>query len=121
MNVQLALLFIISSLMAVTLGVISIYTHFYSLNKIKSKIIGDGQYGTARFATQTEIKQTFKQVPYQVDKWRKNENLPTEQGIVIGCQTKGSKTIGLVDSNDVHAVMIGAAGVGKTAYFCIRI
>lgn len=27
------------------------------------------------------------------------------------------KTYALVDSDDVHALMIGASGVGKTAYF----
>lgn len=30
-----------------------------SLNGIKAKKIGDGQHGTARWATKSEIKQTF--------------------------------------------------------------
>ena len=38
------------------------------------------------------------------------------QGIVLGCQG-GKKTTALVDSDDVHVLMIGASGVGKTAYF----
>lgn len=38
------------------------------------------------------------------------------QGIIVGCKGK-SKTVALVDDQDVHALMIGAAGVGKTAYF----
>lgn len=32
-------------------------------------------------------------------------------------KTKGDDTIALVDTGDVHCMMIGAAGVGKTAYW----
>ena len=36
---------------------------------------------------------------------------------VVGCETIGKNTVGLVDTGDVHCMMIGAAGVGKTAYW----
>lgn len=37
---------------------------------------------------------------------------------MVGCETVGKKqTIGLVDTGDVHCMMIGAAGVGKTAFW----
>ena len=36
-------------------------------------------------------------------------------GVLISVLRK--KTIALVDDGDVHTLMIGAAGVGKTAYF----
>ena len=36
-------------------------------------------------------------------------------GVLISASQK--KTIALVDDGDVHTLMIGAAGVGKTAYF----
>lgn len=88
-----------------------------SLNGIKSKRIGDGQHGTARWATKTEIKRTFIPLPFEPEKWRKGENLPTVQGTVVGCRTHGKKTVALVDDGDVHTLMIGAAGVGKTAFF----
>ncbi len=38
-------------IMAVILGGITIVSHIYSLNRIKSKTVGDGQHGTARWAT----------------------------------------------------------------------
>lgn len=88
-----------------------------SLNGIKAKKIGDGQHGTARWATRTEIKRTFIPLPFEPEKWRKGENLPTVQGTVVACRTHGKKTVALVDDGDVHTLMIGAAGVGKTAYF----
>ncbi len=88
-----------------------------SLNGIKSKRIGDGQHGTARWATKTEIKRTFIPLPFEPDLWRQGKNLPTVQGTVVGCRGSGKKTVALVDDGDVHTLMIGAAGVGKTAYF----
>ena len=39
------------------------------------------------------------------------------QGIVVGCKGGKNNTIAMVDTGDVHALMIGAAGVGKTAYW----
>ena len=35
---------------------LSVLTNNYSLNGIKSKTVGDGQHGTARWATTQEIK-----------------------------------------------------------------
>lgn len=94
-----------------------------SLNGIKAKKVGNGQHGTARWATKAEIKRTFIPLPFEPDKWRKGENLPHSsngdfiQGTVVGCRGSGKKTVALVDTGDVHTLMIGAAGVGKTAYF----
>ena len=88
-----------------------------SLNGIKAKKVGNGQHGTARWATKTEIKRTFIPLPFEPDLWRQGKNLPTVQGTVVGCRTHGKKTVALVDDGDVHTLMIGAAGVGKTAYF----
>ena len=88
-----------------------------SLNGIKAKKVGNGQHGTARWATKTEIKRTFIPLPFEPEMWRKGQNLPTVQGTVVGCRTHGKRTVALVDDGDVHTLMIGAAGVGKTAYF----
>lgn len=88
-----------------------------SINGIKAKTVGDGQYGTARWATRSEIKRTFIPLPFEPDLWRQGKNLPTVQGTVVACRTHGKKTVALVDDGDVHTLMIGAAGVGKTAYF----
>lgn len=88
-----------------------------SLNGIKSKRIGNGQYGTARWASKTEIKKTFASLPFEPEKWRTGEDQPTVQGTIIGCRGNGKNTVALIDKGDVHTLMIGAAGVGKTAYF----
>ena len=92
--------------------------YMYSFKGIKSKTVGDGQHGTARWATTAEKKAIYKRVKFEPKIWREDENTrPDEQGIVVGCETKGNETIALVDTGDVHAMMIAAAGAGKTAFW----
>lgn len=144
--------------------VVSFLSKNYSLNNFKSKTVGDGQHGTARWATPREISKTYRTVPFRPRRWCKGEDLPTEQGLVLGSvggrdhkseggfllktsrklleklrrpvegkrkTKKKSKALSkvkkmieeqrdiraLVDSDDVHCLMIGASGVGKTAFF----
>ena len=44
--------------MFAVIGGISLLAHYYTLNGIKSRTVGDGQHGTARFATEKEIRET---------------------------------------------------------------
>ena len=143
---------------------VSFLSKNYSLNNFKSKTVGDGQHGTARWATPREISKIYRTVPFRPRRWRKGEELPTEQGLVLGSvggrnhksrggfllkisrrlleklrrpvegkrkTKKKSKALSkvkkmieeqrdiraLVDSDDIHCLMIGASGVGKTAFF----
>lgn len=89
----------------------------YNLDGIKSKTVGDGQHGTARWATRKEIANSYKLVPYQVEKWRKGIGLPKEQGLVVGCEGTKGQVKALVETGDVHAMVTAASGAGKTAYF----
>lgn len=114
---QIVLLICVGFGMFVVIGGLSLLAHYYTLNGIKSKTVGDGQHGTARFATEKEIKDTYSQVSYEPERWRQGESLPTEQGLVVGCMKHGGSITALVDSGDIHCLMIGAAGVGKTANF----
>ena len=61
------------------------FTGVGSLNNIKSKTVGDGQHGTARWATKQEIQKTYRHIPFRPDLWRRGEDLPTAQGLVLGC------------------------------------
>lgn len=51
-------------IMAVILGGITIVSHIYSLNRIKSKTVGDGQHGTARWATKAEIRRAYESTSF---------------------------------------------------------
>ena len=130
----ITILIIAAAAMIFTLGGVSLLAHVYTLNNIKSKTVGDGQHGSARWATKSEIKRVYRHIPFTPDKWRKQaknsvkptytggkrkktreEELP--QGIIVGCKGGKKNTTAMVDTGDVHALMIGAAGVGKTAYW----
>ena len=103
--------------MFAVIGSLVMISNHYTLNGIKSRTVGDGQYGTARFATEKEIRETYAHVPYEPEQWRAGKHLPKEQGLVVGYKKKGNFITALVDSGDIHCLMIGAAGVGKTANF----
>ena len=123
MQSQVFLLIGIGASMFIIIGGLSLLAHYYTLNGIKSKTVGDGQHGVARFATQKEIIKTYEHIPFTVSQWRKGRNLPSDedgnliQGLVVGCKGNKGDSVGLVDTGDVHCLMIGAAGVGKTAFF----
>ena len=117
MNESIIILILVAALMFIVIGGLSMIANFYTLNGIKSKTVGDGQHGVARFLSKKEIQKIYKSVKYDVSHWRKGENLPTEQGLVVGMIDKNCSATGLIDTDDVHCLMIGAAGVGKTAYF----
>lgn len=135
----IATLIIVGIVMAGILGGVTLLSHIYDLNHIKSKTVGDGQHGTAQWASKAEITKTYEQIPFTPEKWRnqakmgkeptmslvrkklfqkkETEERPIPQGIVVGCKGRKGKTTALIDTGDVHALMIGAAGVGKTAYW----
>ena len=96
---------------------LSVLTNNYSLNGIKSKTVGDGQHGTARWATDQEIRKAYVTVPFDVAAWRAGKKRPTVQGLVLGSVQRDKRLEALVDRDDVHCLMIGASGVGKTAFF----
>ena len=107
--------------MLLLLAAVSFLSQRYSLDQIKSKTVGDGQYGSARWATPGEIRKTYVQVPFRVSAWRRGIKRPTAQGLVVGSVgppsagkkqsfLKRGRIYALVDCDDVHLLMIGASG-----------
>jgi len=107
----------VAAVMLLVIGGIAFLSQQYSLNNIKAKTVGDGQHGSARWANNQEIKKSFHHIPFQVAKWRKGVERPKVQGLVLGSTKKKGQITALVDADDVHCLMIGASGVGKTAFF----
>ena len=101
----------------IVVGGLAFLSQHYTLDNIKSKTVGDGQYGTARWVTKREIQKTYHHVPFQPELWRKGEHLPEQQGLVLGSIGRKNHVTALVDCDDIHCLMIGASGVGKTAFF----
>lgn len=117
MQEKVTILIVAAAMMFFVIGGLSLLAHYYTLNGIKSRTVGDGQHGTARFATKKEIQQTYRHILFRPKSWRKGHSLPTEQGVILGSKGKKNEITALVDTDDVHTLMIGASGVGKTAFF----
>lgn len=117
MQDKIYILIAAGTIMFAVIGGLSLLAHYYTLNGIKSRTVGDGQHGTARFATKKEIERTYKRIPFRPKAWRKGKEQPQEQGIILGSVGKKNEVTALVDTDDVHTLMIGASGVGKTAFF----
>ena len=117
MNASIWILIAAGAAMFLVIGGLSMMSHHYTLGNIKSRTVGDGQHGTARWATDKEIRQAYAHVPFKVREWRRGQNLPTEQGLILGCKGQPQELTALVDSDDIHCLMIGASGIGKTAFF----
>ena len=62
----------IAAVLVFVIGLAGISSRF-SLNGIKMRTVGDGQHGTARWATQQEVFKTYAHVPFDVKAWRKGE------------------------------------------------
>ena len=76
-----ALLIAVGIIMFSFFGIITIVSHIYNLNSIKSKTVGDGQHGSARFANKGEIRKTYRHIKYTPDIWReKNYRFKTSSG-----------------------------------------
>ena len=117
MEPQVIMLIVLAGGMLLLIAAATHFSGSGNLDNIKSKTVGDGQHGTARWSTKKELKQTYQYIPFRPSQWRKGENLPKVQGLVLGCEGKKNAVSALVDSDDIHCLMIGASGVGKTAFF----
>ena len=111
------------TILGLLIGAMCIYgmiQQHYSLDKIKRKTVGDGQYGTARWATDAEIKADTIQVPYTPKKWRTDESKrPDTAGIVVSMKGNRQKHFAVIDTKDSHTLMVSGSGGGKTTTFVI--
>ncbi len=117
----ITMLILMGAGMFLLFSVIIIGTQNYNLDGIRDRTVGNGQHGTARWATKMEVKRNYQHIPFVPAQWRKaaqagQRGTQLPQGIVLGC-TGSKNTTAIVDTDDVHVLMIGASGVGKTAYF----
>ncbi|MGN0682434.1 MAG: type IV secretory system conjugative DNA transfer family protein, partial [Oscillospiraceae bacterium] len=117
MNSSQILMLCLCGVFFVVIAVLAAIGNLYSLRGIPNKPVGKGQHGTARFATNSEVTRTYKQIPYTPQLWRNGEKLPTVDGLIVGCVERAGTMTALVDDADIHTLMIGASGVGKTANF----
>ena len=78
------------------IGLLAMLAHYYTLNGIKSRTVGDGQHGTARWATKADIRRAYSEVAFEPEIWRQGKNLPSIQGLVVGWhRTPGGRLLAL--------------------------
>lgn len=65
---NVGLLLVVGFAVLLVIGVISLASNNYNLGNIKSRTVGDGQYGTARWATPPEMRRSFSYGPYLLGK-----------------------------------------------------
>lgn len=85
-----------------------------NLNSIKAHKTGDGQFGTADWVTEKELKENLITINYTPQAWRKGKNLPTKEGVIVGAELSGHKMTAFVDTSDNHTLVVAAPGGGKT-------
>jgi type IV secretion system protein VirD4 len=90
MQSQVYILFAAAAVMFLVIGGLSLLAHYYTLNGIKSRTVGDGQHGTARLPPSRKSKASTSNIPFQPELWRKGQNLPavSEQGIISAAQER---------------------------------
>jgi type IV secretion system protein VirD4 len=108
--------FIISMVSVIFIVIIMILQAKQGSLNIKSKTVGDGQYGDARLATQKEINDTYRVIPFEPEKWRMGMNLPTsvEFCAVLGYLGTKKHTSARIDTSDSNTILISPPGAGKT-------
>ena len=109
---NLWILFAAAGAMVTIIGGLALLGDHYTLNNIKSKTVGDGQHGTARWATDAELRKTYALVPFQVSNWRAGKKLPETQGLVLGSTSGKHGITALVDKASPLLVPCKAPGLG---------
>ena len=113
----LQILIAVTVLLVSAISFISYFSGKKSLDSVKNRVVGDGQHGSDRFATKKEIEKMYDKVEFNPELWREKGGFDLKPGIIVGCEKKNGKIYGFADTDDVHALMIGSSGVGKTSYF----
>lgn len=111
------------ALLLLLIGV-QLFAEFRSLNGIKSRTVGDGQHGNARWATGSETRSYYRHIPFEPEKWRAQAragsppNLP--QGWIVGAKFRPLRpALAQVETDDVHIYQEAAAGWFKTTGWLI--
>lgn len=108
---------VIVGLIILALAIVSMLNNNKSLDKIKSRTVGDGQFGNARWATQKELSETFEYVDYTPYLWRQGKNLPKESATVLSISGTGKHCKAMIDVSDSNTIMLSAPGGYKTTGF----
>ena len=103
---------------------LQLFDNFHSLDRIKSRTVGDGQHGSARWATKGEIWAYYRHIPFEPRKWRMQarNGTPPElpQGWIVGAKFRLFRPpLAQIETDDIHIYQEAAAGWYKTTGWLI--
>lgn len=108
-NFEYKLFYIIADIIAIIFLVgmyIKLRTSFRSIR--------EGQKGTSRFTTLTEIEEQYKAIPeVETEQERANGGYEGKGGVIIGRTTKKHKNITFIDDSATNNLIIGTTRSGK--------
>lgn len=107
-------LYISLAALILLLLLVPLFSNKTNLNKIKATKTGDGQFGTADWATSKELKENLQFIEFNPEAWRRGKNLPTQEGMIVGGVKSGKKMSAYIDTSDNHTMIVAAPGGGKT-------
>ena len=90
--------------MVIVIAGLSMISQHYTLN-IKSRTVGDGQHGTARWATKQEIHRTYHLVRFDTQAWRRGKD--QRRLFIIICEERPQRVW------TIHAWSHGYLSAGK--------
>jgi|GEM_PF-1131000 len=110
---------VISIIAVVFLAALFISEAMHGNLNIKARTVGDGQYGTARWATKREEQETYDEVLYEPKMWRAGKHLPDEPNgaAVLGILEGRGEVRARIDSSDSHTLILSTTGGRKTTGF----
>ncbi len=107
-------LLIVAGLGFAVIGGLAMLSATTTLGNIKSRPLAT--VAALLAGQQSEYAKPLRLLPFEVASWREGRTCPQSKDLYSAAGKKG-KVTALVDSDDIHCLMIGASGVGKTAYF----
>ena len=117
MTPQTIMLILLAGGMLLLIAAAAHFSGSGNLDNIKSKTVGDGQHGTARWANKKEIQQTYRHIPFHVSEWRSGKNLPKAQGLVLGCVGKKNAVLPTPDAPIIRQWISSVSTRAVTAFF----
>ncbi len=115
-------LFVIMAVFLLIIVGLKIYAGWYSINGIKNKTVGDGQHGTARWASKSELRSYYRHLPFDPEHWRQQAQDGTQlqlpPGVIVGAHYHRHRppTV-MVELGDVNVYVEACAGWYKTTGF----
>lgn len=94
----------------------AVSNHLHGSLNIEAKTVGNGQLGHGRWSTKKEEKETYQEIPYEPERWRKGKQLPTNisAATIVGFIQQPTGICARIDTSYSHTMIWSTTGGFKT-------